>query len=48
MANIKVTNRFLRFNLIVALIMVISIKFIFRDKKFPIRCIKKFPIHLPH
>lgn len=48
MEGIKVTNKFIRFNLIIALIIVVTIRFIFKENSSPSRYIKKFPIHLPH
>lgn len=46
MKDIQITNKFVKFNLILGLILIIAIRFIFNDKKLPKR-IEKFPIHLP-
>jgi hypothetical protein len=48
MADIKVTNPVLKLNVLLAVIVIMAIRFVFREEKSPIRCVKKFPIHLPH
>lgn len=48
MSNIRVTNRFVRANLLVALVVVVAFRVVFRGEQSPSRCVQGFPIHLPH
>jgi hypothetical protein len=47
MSNIKVTHPVLKFNILLAIAVIVAIRFVFREEKSPNRC-KSFPIHLPN